>query len=456
MESKVPKSGDKLRDQTLDLFTGLVAKAKRRGATAAEAMLVEGASMSVSQRLGKREDLTRSEGREAGIRVFFGKQQAMAASTDLSPAALETLLDRTLAMAREVPEEPYCGLADPDLLAKDYPDLDLCDTRELSGDELYEIVARTEDAARAVPGVTNSNGASASWGRGGLGLVKSDGFVGTALSSGFDIGVSVVAGDGTNMEMDYAFTTARFASDLEAPEKIGREAGERTVRRLNPRKLDSKQMPVVYEPRVSNGLLGALSGAINGISIARGTSFLRKEMGNAIFSPAVTVVDDPHRRRGLGSRPFDAEGVATKRMTLVDKGVLKTWLLSTSDAKQLGLKSTGHASRGMSSPPGPATSNLYMEPGTLTPTQLMADIAEGVFITNLYGSGVDLITGDYSLGAAGFLIENGKITVPISEFTIAGNLREMFRNLRPANDLVFRYGTDAPTIRVDGMTIAGR
>ena len=286
--------------------------------------------------------------------------------------------------------------------------------------------------------------------------MTSDGVVGTALSSGFDIGVSVVAGDGTNMEMDYAFTTARFASDLEAPEKIGREAGERTVRRLNPRKLDSKQMPVVYEPRVSNGLLGALSGAINGISIARGTSFLRKEMGNAIFSPAVTVVDDPHRRRGLGSRPFDAEGVATKRMTLVDKGVLKTWLLSTSDAKQLGLKSTGHASRGMSSPPGPATSNLYMEPGTLTPTQLMADIAEGVFITNLYGSGVDLITGDYSLGAAGFLIENGKITVPISEFTIAGNLREMFRNLRPANDLVFRYGTDAPTIRVDGMTIAGR
>ena len=440
----------------IEAFTALVERAKLRGASAAEAMLVEGASMSVSQRLGTREDLVRSEGREAGLRVFFGKRQAMASSNDLSPDALNTLLDRVLAMARETPEEPYCGLADPNLLARTYPDLDLLDTHEPGGEELYARAAEAEDAARAVAGVTNSNGASASWGRGGLVLVTSDGFVGHTMSSGIDVGVAVVAGSGTSMEMDYAFSTARYTSDLESAAKIGREAGERAVRRLNPRKLDSDQMPVVFEPRVSNGMLGILSAAINGAAIARGTSFLRKEMGNAIFSAAVTVVDDPHRLRGMGSRPFDAEGVATRKITLVDKGVLKTWILSTSDAQQLGLKSTGHANRDIGSPPGPATSNLYMEPGKVTPAELMADIGRGVYVTNTYGSGVDIITGDYSLGAAGFLIEDGQITAPIAEFTIAGNLRDMFRTLAPANDLVFRYGTDAPTLRVDGMTIAGR
>ena len=456
MASRAPPSAVPPQTQPTEIFTDLIARAKRGGASAAEVILVEGASMSVSHRMGAREDIERTEGSEAGVRVFFGKRQAMVSSSDLSPAGLNDLLERALVMARAVPEEPYCGLADRELLATSFPDLDLFESYEPVGEELYARAAAAEDAARAVPGVINSNGASASWSRGGVTLVTSDGFHGSVMSSMFGVGVSVIAASGTAMEMDYAFSSKRFVGDLEPAAKIGAEAGQRAVRRLNPRKLRSASMPVVFEPRVSNGMLGCVAGAINGQAIASGVSFLRNEMGKAIFGPGITIVDDPLRKRGLGSRPFDAEGVRTRRMTLVDKGVLATWLLSTADAKQLGLKSTGHAARGMNSPPGPTTSNLYMEPGTLTPAALMADIKEGVYITNVYGSGIDLVTGDYSLGAAGFLIENGEITVPVSEFTIAGDLRDMFRNLTPANDLEFRYGTDAPTLRIDGMTIAGQ
>ena len=441
--------------QPLELFSDLVTRALRRGATAAEAMLVEGGAMSVSQRLGQREDLTRSEGREAGVRVFFGKQQAMASSSDLSPGALGDLLERVIVMAKAVPEEPYCGLADSELLATDIPDLDLYDSHEPQAAELYERAAAAEDAARAVKGVTNSNGAGASWSQGGLTLVTSGGFTGSMRWSAFEISTSVLAGSGTSMETDYATTSARFAADLESAAAVGTEAGTRAVRRLDARKVDTAQMPVVLEPRVSNMILGAFSGCINGQMIARGSSLLRDDMGKAVFGAGITIVDDPLRKRGLGSRPFDGEGVRQTRRKLVDKGVLQTWILSTSDALQLGLKTTGHASRGINTPPYPSPSNLYMEPGSLTPAELMGDVGLGVYLTNVYGSGIDIVTGDVSLGAAGFLIENGEITVPVAGITIAGNLRDMFLHVTPANDLTFRYGTDAPTLRVDGMTVAG-
>ncbi len=448
----VEKSGT----QAVEVLTELVARAKRKGATAAEAMLVDHVSMSVSQRLGERENLGRSEGRDVGLRVFVGQRQAMVSTSDTTPATLETLLDRALSMARAAPEEPYCGLAEPMLLARHLPRLDLLDPTEVTGDQLYERAAEIEDAARAVKGVSNSEGAGASWRRGENTLVTSDGFVGTTAGSMFSGGVSVVAGTGTGMETDHASTRARYEEDLEGNADIGKEAGERAVKRLNPRKLDSMSVPVVFEPRLSNSILGHLIGAINGPSIARGTSFLRKDLGNEVFGNDVTIVDDPHRLRGLGSRPFDAEGVATKNMALIEDGVLKTWLLSSASAKQLGLRTTGHAARGLGSPPSPSPSNLYMEPSEVTPDELMADIKLGVFLTDLIGFGVNMVTGDYSRGASGFLIENGKRTAAISEFTIAGNLRDMFRAVRPASDLEFRYGSNAPTLRIDGMTVAGK
>lgn len=364
-------------------------------------------------------------------------------------------MERVVAIARVSPEDPYCGLAEPDQLATTFPDLDLSDSHEPGGEELFALAAETEAAALAVPGIINSGGAGANWGRADLTLVTSDGFIGSLSSTSFGFGVSVMAAGEASMEMDYAFSGSHFRADLDSPVRIGTEAGERAVRRLNPRKPDSMVMPIVYEPRVANSLLGCLAGAINGLGIARGSSFLLNDLNKPIFGPDITIVDDPLRRRGLGSRPFDAKGVASKRMTLVDKGVLRTWMLSTADARQLGLRSTGHAVRGLGAPPGPSPTNLYLEPGARTPEELMADIRLGAYITNLYGDGIDLLTGDYSVGAAGFLIEDGKMTVPISEFTIAANLRDMFRNLTPANDLVFRYGFDTPTIRVDGMTVGG-
>lgn len=439
-----------------ELLSELVARSKRKGATAAEALLFDGSSMSVSQRLGARENLKRAESQDVGLRVFLGQRQAMVSSNDMMPAALESLMERALSMARAAPEDPYCGLADPALLAKSYPDLALYDPYEPTGEELYQRAGETEDAARAVKGVTNSDGAGANWRRSKATLVTSDGFVGSYASSGFGSSVSVVAGAGTAMETDHASSYARHRSDLRAPAEVGTEAGERATRRVNPRKVSSASMPVVFEPRVSNSMLGNLAGAITGPAIARGVSFLRKELGQQVFATGIRVIDDPLMPRELGSRPFDGEGVAVRRMALIEDGVLTTWLLSSADARQLNLRSTGHAARGIGSPPSPSTSNLYLEPGSATPEELMSDIREGVYLTDLIGMGVNGVTGDYSMGAAGFKIESGKLTYPISEFTVASNLREMFRNLMPANDLRFRYGTNAPTIRIDGMTVAGK
>ena len=349
-----------------------------------------------------------------------------------------------------------CDPADAKTAPPETGDLDMTDAAEPSADALIARAALAEDAAMAVPGVTNSDGAGASWRQGEAFLITSDGFAGGYKSSSFSASVSVVAGSGTGMETDHASNRARHVRDLRSAKDIGTEAGERAMRRLNPRKVDTGSLPVVFEPRVSNSILGHLAGAINGASIARGTSFLRNEMGKEVFAKGITIVDDPLRRRGLGSRPFDGEGVACKRMALIDNGVLTTWILSSASARQLGLRTTGHAARGVAGAPSPSTSNLYMEAGRATPDELMADVKLGVYVTDLIGFGVNGVTGDYSRGAAGFWIENGTLTYPVSEMTVAGNLNDMFKNITAANDLVFRYGTDAPTLRIDGLTLAGR
>jgi PmbA protein len=438
------------------LLASLLRKAKKAGADAADAVLAHGSSLHASWRLGKPEDLERSEGQDLGLRVFVGQKQAVVSTTDPAKATIDELVERAVAMARAVPEDPYCGLASEDLLAKTWPNLDLADTAEPDAEALIARARAAEDAAREVPGVTNSEGADSGCSKSQVMLATSEGFSGGYAASRFSVSASVLAGADTAMERDYDWSSACFEADLDPPEQIGRQAGERAVRRLNPRKARSGQVPIVYDPRVSGGLLRHFAGAISGPAIARGTSFLKDRLGKSVFASGIAVVDDPHRPRGLRSRPFDGEGVTTAKRAIVDDGVLTTWLLDSRSARQLGLSTTGHASRGTGSPPSPAPSNLYLEPGNKTATELIAEIKNGMYVTELIGMGVNGVTGDYSRGAAGFWIEDGELAFPVSEVTVAGNLKDMFLHLTPASDLAFRYGIDAPTMRVDGMTVAGQ
>ena len=440
----------------LGLLGGLIERVLKAGADAADAVFVEGTSLSVARRLGKPERLERSEGADVGLRVFVGRRQAIVSSSDTGNAALGELVDRALAMARSVPEDEYCGLAEPEMLATDVPDLNLDDADEPSQETLAGWAAAAEDAARAVSGVTNSEGAEAGWGRDSWALAASNGFSHTYGRSRSSVMVAVLAGEGTAMERDYDYATAVHAEDLRDAEEIGRAAGERTVARLNAQKAKSARVPVVYEPRVAGSLLGHLAGAIGGTAVARGTTFLKDKLGEKLFPETVTIVDDPRRRRGLRSRPFDGEGIGTRPIDIVKDGVLNTWILDLRSARQLGLTSTGHAARGTSSPPSPSTSNFYLAPGTVSPAALMADIKSGFLVTELIGMSLNSVTGDYSRGAVGFWIEDGAIAYPVSEVTIAGNVIDMFAHLSAADDLEFRHGVDAPTLRVDGMTVAGR
>ena len=444
-------------DQALSVLADLVTATQKAGADAVEAAFVDQTSLSIGWRLGTLEHLERSEACDIGLRVLVGKRQALVSSSDHSPAALAELVDRAVAMARVVPEDPFLGLADAGQLATDFPELDLFDDYEPDTQTLIGLASRGEDAARAVSGVSNSDGARASWARSYVAFVGSNGFSHAHSSSHSALSVSVLAGqDKDGMETDYDHTSAVYFSDLRGPEEVGREAGERTVKRLGARKVDSGRVPLVFDPRVSRGLVGSLAGAINGSAIARGTSFLKDSMGRQVFAPGIRIVDQPHRQRGLRSRPYDAEGLPTRPWNLIEDGKLTTWILDLRSARQLGLSSTGHASRGVGSPPAPSASNVYLEAGKQTPAELMADIKQGLYITHMFGSGGNMITGDYSRGAGGFWIENGQITFPVAEVTVAGNLKDMFLNLTPANDLELIHGLDAPTVRVEGMTLAGK
>ncbi|MBI3676934.1 MAG: TldD/PmbA family protein [Proteobacteria bacterium] len=443
------------RQNRRETLERLIKAARAAGASAADALIVESVSSGVSYRLGNLEDLERSESADLGLRVFVGERIAFVSSTDLSERALADLPARAVAMARLAPEDKYACLAPAEDLATSFPALDTEDPVEPVAEKLIEQARTVEGAAMAVKGVTNSEGGGASYSRSAIALATSEGFFGSYAATSHSIGVAVLAGEGTAMERDYESASARHAGDLESAESVGRHAGELTVARLNPRKVKSQAVPVVYDPRVAAGIVGHFVGAISGASIARGVSFLKDRMGEIVFAPAINIIDDPHRLRGLRSKPFDGEGVRNRRTALIENGVLKTWLLDCSSAKQLGLKTTGHAARGTGGPPMPSPTNLYMEPGTHTRDALMADIRQGFYVTELMGMGVNGVTGDYSRGASGFWIENGKISYPVSGVTIAGNLKDMFRNLTPANDLVFKYGTNAPTLRIDGMTVAG-
>jgi PmbA protein len=412
-------------------------------------------SVGVSYRLGKLEDVQRSESEDLGLRVFVGRKVAFVSSTDFTKSALAALPERAVAMAKLAPEDKFAGLAPKERLATDFPQLEIDDPQEPSTVLLVERARDAEAAALEVPGVTNSEGGGADYGRSMVTLATSEGFLGGYSATSRSVSASVIAGEGTEMERDYDYSQARFGADLESPVEVGKRAGERAVKRLKPRKVKTRTVPVFYDPRVAAGLLGHFASAISGAAIARGVSFLKDRMDQEVFSTSVNVIDDPHRKRGLRSKPFDGEGVANRLTVLIDQGRLTTWLLDSASARQLGLQSTGHAARGTGGPPSPSSTNLYMAPGDLSPKELMSDVREGLYVTELIGMGVNGVTGDYSRGAAGFWIENGAIAYPVSEITIAGNLKDMYRHLTPANDLVFRYGTDAPTVRIDGMTVAG-
>ncbi|MDP9835340.1 PmbA protein [Neorhizobium huautlense] len=441
-------------ENLLSRASQLIDLAIKAGADKADAVVIRSSSRSVSVRLGKVEGTEASESDDFALRVFVGNRVA---SVSANPGFdIKVLADRAVSMAKVSPEDPYACLADEANLAHSYPDLELYDPTEVSTDQLRDAALAAEQAALDVSGVTNSSGAGASAGAGGLVLVTSHGFSGSYMGSRFGHSVSVIAGEGTKMERDYDFDSRLYYADLDDPALIGRRAGERTVKRVNPRQVDTgSNVTVVFDPRIARGFVGHIAGAINGASVARKTSFLRDKMGQQVLKSGLNITDDPLVVRGGSSRPFDGEGVKGERMVMIEDGVLKHWFLSTSIGRELGLPTNGRGVRGGTSVT-PASTNLALEPGDILPEDLIRQIGNGFYVTELIGQGVNMITGEYSRGATGFWIENGELTFAVSEVTIASNLKDMFMRLTPASDIDRKFGVASPTIAIEGMTLAGR
>jgi len=441
----------------LEKLTGqaarLVEAARTAGADAADAVAVRSVNQVASVLKGKVEKIEHAENDDFGLRVFVGNRNATISAT--LGADVEALAARAVAMARAAPADRFAGLADPALLAASWPDLDLLDETPVSATDLGERGKAIEAAAMAVDGVTNIAGASAYWARGGMALVTSSGFSGAYESSGHGHSVAAIAGSGTGMERDWDSSSKTHLADVESAEVVGRRAGNRAVRRLNPRQVTTQTATVVYDPRVATSLIGALIGGISGAAIARKSSFLKDKLGERLFAPGIRITDDPHRRRAPGSRPFDGEGVGGAPLDLVADGVLQTWLLDSATARELDLATNGRAGRGTGSP-SPSSTNVLLHPGAVSPQELIASVGIGLYVTDFIGHGANLVTGDYSRGAAGFWIENGEIAYPVAEITVAGNLLSMFRELVPADDIEFRSAFTAPTLAIGGLTIAGR
>jgi len=440
-----------------NLLQDVVAAALKAGADAAEAVSAERRALSIGVRNGELEEVEREESRDLGLRVFVGRRQASVSGSDISAEARAKLIERAVAMAKLAPEDPYAGLADPDRLARGpLPDLDLYDANEPSAEALEARARTAEAAARAVPRVANSDGGSASWSASQWLMFTSGGFSGVHRASGFSLGASAIAADENGMENGYDGRSTRWEADLPSPEAIGAEAGRRAAGRLGARKIASTTAPVIFENRLAASLMGPLVGAVSGPAIARGASFLKDKLGQQIFAKGVNIIDEPHRRRGLGSSPFDDEGVANQRTALIEDGVLTTWLLNSAAARQLKLATTGHASRGLAGPPGVSPSNLTFEPGDRDRAQLMADAKTGLLVTSMFGPSLNGNTGDWSVGCSGFWFENGEIAYPVTEITVAGNLIDVYGRVVPGSDLEIRGASNAPSLLVDNLAIAGR
>lgn len=434
-------------DNLLNIASDAVSYARKIGADAAEASVSDGRSTELEIREGKIENLEGAEGRRIGLTLFSGKSSASISGSVLTREAIQRLAENAFAMAKLAPANPYAGVAEPELLATSFPDLDLISDELPDATRLERMAREAEQAAMSVSGVSKSGGASASAGDRSSALVISNGFARGHRRTGVSLSVSAISGDGTGMERDYDYSSAIHFGDLRTPQSIGLEAGRRAARRLNPRKVESQAVPIVFDNRIAASLIGHLFGAINGPAIARGTSFLKDNLGQRIFADGITIVEDPFIPRGLASRAFDGDGLPRMKRNIIDDGVLTTWLLDLPSARQLGLPPTGH---------GSGTSNVYLKAGTASREALMKNIKNGLYVTEMIGSSVNMVTGDYSRGASGFWIEDGRLTYPVSEVTIAGNLKDMFLNVTQASDLEFRASINAPTCRVEGMTIAGR
>ncbi|MBO0345874.1 TldD/PmbA family protein [Roseibium sp. CAU 1637] len=430
----------------------MVAAAKAAGADACDVVAATGVSLSVDVRDGKVEETDRAEGDDVTLRVFVGNRTASVSSNGLDDFA--GMAERAVAMARVTPEDPYSGLAEESRLVRTFPKLDLLDPEPVSADQLAELARQAEAAALAVSGVSKSGGAGASWRLGGMVLATSHGFSGSYLASRHGLSAMAVAGEGTGMERDYDFDSRSFFEDMADPADIGRRAGERAVRRLNPVKISTRTVDVVYESRAARSLLGHFAGAVNGSSIARKTSFLRDKMNEQIFGEHISIVDDPFKPRGGATRPFDGEGARAEKLNMVEAGVLQHWFLDGATARELGLSPNGRAHRGGSGTV-PGATNLTLLPGEKSLEEIMLEMGNGLLVTDLSGHGVNGVTGDYSRGAAGYLIENGEPVQAVSEITIAGNLKDMFRRLIPASDLDNRYAVATPSILIEGMALAG-
>lgn len=431
----------------------LVDAALKAGADACDVTVSNGQSLNVSWRDGKVENTGRSEGDSFSLRVFVGRRIAVVATNQAGD--LDMIAERAVAMAKVSPEDPYQALPDADEVAREFPDLEMLDETRLDVDTLAEMARQAEDAGRRVKGVSKSMGSGAGWGVSGFVLAASNGFCGSFARSSFGVSAAMVCGEGEAMERDYDFSSTVFAEDLLSAQEIGRSAGERAVKRANPRQVESGNFPVIFDRRLAGGLLGALAGAINGASIARKTSFLRDTMETRITRPDIQIHDNPLRARGQGSRPFDGEGLACKPMTLVRDGVLQDWLLDGATARELGLQTNARASRSGSGT-SPATTNMWMEPGEKTIEELAREIGTGFYCTETIGHGINMVTGDYSKGASGYWIDGGEITWPVAGITVAGNLKDMFLSMIPASDLEFRGSVNAPSLMIDGMTIGGK
>jgi PmbA protein len=440
---------------TQSILHDLIGAARKAGAETADASLAHSDSLSVEVRLGALEGVERSESRSIALRAMIGKRQAAATSTDLSPKALAALAERVVAMAKLAPEDPYCGLADRAGLQTAFPDLDIEDKAAPDAKTLEQMARAAEDAGRAVAGVTNTEGAGADFNFGASALATSDGFFGSRRGTYYGIGMSALAEKDGKKESGYEGRNERFFADLPKPEDIGRIAGERAVSHLGSRKIESRKAPVIFENRVAGRLIGPFMGAISGAAVARGVSFLKDQLGKQVFACGFQIEDDPLRLRGMSSRAFDGEGVATTRRNLIEDGVLTTWLLNTSAALQLGMKTTGHATFGHGGPPGIGATNISVKPGEGSLEDLMKQAGEGLLVVSTFSPSMNANTGDYSVGISGFWFENGTRAFPVSEVTIAGNMKEMYARLIPGGDLDRRGGLDTPSLLIDDLTIAG-
>jgi len=433
----------------------LIKKSKKSGADSVDVVYIENTNIDVGCRLKKIEKLERSESNDIGLRFIKNKKQVIVSSNDLTKKNLEELIYKASKMVGAVPRDPYCSIAKKKDLIKKIPNLEIFDSKEPTIKSLKDKVIEAENAGLNVKGVTNSEGAEIGWNKSKIYLFNSNGLNVSYQSSSYDIYAVLIAGRGTLMEREYEFASSVFEKDLTKTSLVGKKAGELAVKKINPKKIKTSKIPVIFSPRVANSFLKHLSSAINGNSITRGTSFLKKKLNKKIFSSNINIIDNPLKKRGLQSKPFDGEGLETKKTQIIKNGELKTWFLDLATAHQLRLKSTAHASRNISSPPTPSPTNLYFEPSNISPKSLIGNIKKGVYLTELMGSSVNLTNGDYSRGGSGFWIDKGEITYPINGITIADNLNEMFKKIILANDLEFKHGLNSPTMLIEDMIVAG-